>query len=236
MPILQGAIERKLSALLGALVTFDKLNLSPFKGAIEVLGVRVGDVATVARVHVEVAIGRALKGEFVVKSLTIERPTVNLVRRADGSLNLPKPKSKPPAAAPAPAEAEEESGKWTFDAEKVLLVDGQVNIIAGTYRASVERLLVELKRSGGAYNVTLLAHSIGRRDEPAELGELRGNGVITNAADLSALSRAAADLTLQLGDLLKMKLRTAEIGSLVFDAALDGHIDVARVKKLLPPS
>ena len=51
MPILQGALERKLSSLLGVQVNFDKLNLSLFKGAIEVLGMRVGDVATVARVN-----------------------------------------------------------------------------------------------------------------------------------------------------------------------------------------
>src|SRR5690242_10129872 len=102
MPILQGAIERKLSSLLGAQVTFDKLNLSLFKGAIEVLGVRVGDLATVARVNIEVAIGRAIKGEFVVKSLMIERPVVTLVRRADGSFNLPKPAPRPPPAAEAP--------------------------------------------------------------------------------------------------------------------------------------
>ena len=236
MPILQGAIERKLSALLGAQVTFDKLNLSLFKGAIEVLGVRVGDIATVARVNIEVAIGRALKGEFVVKSLTIERPVVNLVRRADGSLNLPKrpPRAPPAAEAPPDIVKDEESGRWTFDAEKVLLVDGQINFTAGAYRASVEKLLAEMNRSGSGYAVTILAHSVGRRDEPMDLGELRGNGTITGADDLTALPIAGADVTLQLGDLLKAKLRTAEIGSLIFDVAIDGHVDVARVKKLLP--
>ena len=37
------------------------------------------------------ALTAALKKEFVVKSLTIEKPVVTIVRGADGGLNLPKP-------------------------------------------------------------------------------------------------------------------------------------------------
>ena len=43
-------------------------------------------------------LGRALKGEFVVTSVTIEKPVVTLIRSADGSMNLPKRKSKASAA------------------------------------------------------------------------------------------------------------------------------------------
>ena len=50
---------------------------------------RATPVLTIARVKASVAVARALKGEIVVKSLTIERPVVNVVR-VGGKSNLPK--------------------------------------------------------------------------------------------------------------------------------------------------
>src|SRR5437763_16567803 len=92
MAILQPAIERKLSSLLGAPVTFDKLNVSLIGGSIEALGVRAGDFLTIAKIRAEIAIKKALKGVIVVKSLTIERPAVTIARRDDGTLNFPRRK------------------------------------------------------------------------------------------------------------------------------------------------
>ncbi len=239
MMLLQQPIQRKLSALLGAEVTFDKLNFSLLGGSIEAVGVKVGDLLTVDRVVAKVAVARAIKGEIVVTSLTIEKPVVTLIRSADGSFNLPKSKkSEPPKSVSdktIPSDDNEES-RWSFDAEKVLVVDGQIQLSAGGgYRASIEKLLVELKRKDTGYAVTLLADSVGRRDIPIDLGQLRGTATITNAPDLTALPpRAAAEANLELGDKIKLKLRTPEIRRRVVDVAFDGTVDFALLKSLLP--
>lgn len=242
MAIIQQAIQRKLSALLGAEVSFDKLNVSLLGGSVEAIGVRVADLLTVARVVAKVAIGRALKGEFVVTSVTIEKPVVTLIRSADGLMNLPKPKSKASAASVAPtptsasaAKDDEDDSRWTFDVEKVLVIDGEASFAAPTdYRATIHKLLLELKRTGEGYALTMLADSVGRRDVPIELGQLKGTATLGKVRDLTAIASASADAVLELGNDLKLKLRTDEIRSQRFDLTFDGKIDLPRLKALLP--
>src|SRR3954451_20573550 len=97
MAIVKPAIERKLSALLGAAVTIDKLNVSLVGGSIEAIGVTVRGVdcntpfATVALVRAEVSAKRILKGEIVVKSVAIERPVIRYVECDHGAAsNFPR--------------------------------------------------------------------------------------------------------------------------------------------------
>src|SRR5687767_9288267 len=92
MVLLQSAVERKLSNLLGAEVKFDQFKVSLLSGSVEVAGVKVGEFLTVARAIVHIAVKRALKGEIVVKSLTIEQPRVDLPKR-------PKRPERPPKSA-----------------------------------------------------------------------------------------------------------------------------------------
>src|SRR4051812_23789454 len=97
MSLLQNPIQNKLSALLGTQVTFEKLNVSLLGGVLDVHGVTVAGedadppVLTVGRVRAEIALTKALAGEIVIKSLTIEGPVVTIVRRRDGGTNLPRP-------------------------------------------------------------------------------------------------------------------------------------------------
>src|SRR4051794_29071766 len=102
MAIVQGVIERKLSSLLGAKVTFDKFSVSPLSGTIEASGMRVvGDdeqqppLLTIVLVRAQISIKQALKGEIIVKSITIEKPVLHLI---DGKLP-----HRPTAAGAAPA-------------------------------------------------------------------------------------------------------------------------------------
>ena len=83
MAILQPVIERKLSSLLGAPVSFEQLNISLLGGSIETIGVKAGDFLTVARVAAKAAVARALKGEIVVSSVTIEKPGGSVVSSRD---------------------------------------------------------------------------------------------------------------------------------------------------------
>src|SRR5688500_10224175 len=96
MGLLQEPVERKLSALVGAEVTFENLSVSILSASVDARGVTVaGDdpaapVLTIKRVRAELALAKALRKEFVVKSLTIEGPVLSVVRRADGRTNLPR--------------------------------------------------------------------------------------------------------------------------------------------------
>ena len=95
MAILQPVIERKLSSLLGADVSFEQLNISLLSSSIEAIGVKAGDFLTVARVVAKAAVARALKGEIVVSSVTIEKPIVNIAKlpkRAAKSKTTPESK------------------------------------------------------------------------------------------------------------------------------------------------
>ena len=151
MTILQGPIERKLSALLGAEVKFEQFKVSLLSGSVEVAGVRVGEFLTVARAVVQIAVKRALKGEIVVKSLTIERPQVDLPKR-------PRRPERPAKSPTAPAADEpSEKTRWTFDIEKVLVLDGDVRI---SDRLAISKLLLELKRSDAGYLLTVLADKV----------------------------------------------------------------------------
>lgn len=222
MAILQPVIERKLSALLGADVSFENLNLSLLAGSIEVIGLKAGDFVTVVRVVAKVSATKALKGEIVVKSVTIERPVIEVEK-------LPKRVAKR-GGGPAPAaiaDGDDDKTRWKMDVEKLLVVDGQINIKPGM---SVKKLLLELKRAGDGYGVTMLA------DSALGLGQLKGTGTISNVPDLAAIMNAAASATLELGDIGKLKVQTPRLASKSFDVSFDGHIDLPRILKLLVPS
>ena len=249
MALLQQPIQRKLSALLGADVTFEKLNLSILSGTIEAVGVTVAGedratpVLTIARVKAEVAVARALKGEIVVRSLTIQRPAINVVRRRDGTTNLPK-RIKPQADEPAPPSTQSDEGpadeaektSWKLDVEKVLVVDGTVDIHLDAFHLAAGRLLAEMKRSGDGYTATLLAENVGRRDVAVDIGTVSGTATIANAADLTALPDAAISAELQIGDVTRMRLHSFRLrapsdGEISFE----GTLPLAKLLALLPP-
>src|SRR5689334_18919656 len=117
----QGVIERKLSALLGAKVTFQKFSVS-LTGTIEAAGMRVGDdganpLLTIVLIRATVSLKRALKGEIVVKSITIEKPVISAALD-----KLPRP--APTVAASASEEADDKTS-WKLDVEKLFIIDGQ---------------------------------------------------------------------------------------------------------------
>ena len=105
MGLLDNSIRKHLSSILGAEVTFEKLSIS-LLGSIDAHGVAVAGVEgsdagsnashgaepflTIRRLHADIAIARAFKGEIVFKSLSIERPVISLLRRSDGTSNLPR--------------------------------------------------------------------------------------------------------------------------------------------------
>ena len=147
MKLAQPLIERKLSALLGAEVKFDQFKVSLISATIEVTGVRIGDGISAARGVASVSLGRALKGEIVVKSITIERPELNVAA-------LPKRPPRAPSEKKKEESSEDDKTRWTFDIEKLLIVDGKVVISPSL---TLDKLLVDLKRDDAGYKATVLA-------------------------------------------------------------------------------
>jgi hypothetical protein len=193
MGLLRQPVERKLSALLGARVTVERLNVSLLRGSLEAGGVTVGGgdgkppLLTVRRLKAELSIGRALQRQIVLKSIVIEGPVLTLERAADGSLNLPRRGAGAvvPEAAPEPSErpgprpaADDDAGAddvtasaWEFALEKVKLFDGAVHVRFAPmgsgqrpYHLSAERVAAEVEQRAGQVAFFLLAQSLGRRD------------------------------------------------------------------------
>lgn len=126
MKFLQQPIEKKLSNLLGAKVTFDRLKISPLAGRLEAEGMTVAGeqpnrpLATIRRIDARIAVAKALSGQIVVKSLVVEGPEVLLVRGENGSLRIPKISGK------KPGDKENESSGWEFAAHSIHVKDGRV--------------------------------------------------------------------------------------------------------------
>lgn len=245
MALLQQPIQRKLSALLGAEVTFDKLNLSLLGGTIEAAGMTVTTadktlppILTIGRIKAHVSVGRAFRGEIVVKSLAIERPVVHFVRR-NGRTNLPvrdgAPEADDAAEATTPDEPPDEphdekpdKTSWKFDVEKVLIVDGEATVQLDGRDFDAKPVLAELKRVGDdAYEVTLLSDAV------SHVGQVRGNGRITGAGDLAAIADARMTAELHLGEFGSVKFSTPKMRSDEGEISVAGAITIGRLMALI---
>jgi uncharacterized protein involved in outer membrane biogenesis len=126
MSFIRQLIERKISSVTGAAVTFGDFKFSPMSGTIEVLGLKVATerfaapFVSAVRIEAKVAVTKALKGEIVVKTMTIEKPLLNYTIRSDGTSNFDRKRSNSTESA-VPREGSA-GGSWEFDAEKILVV------------------------------------------------------------------------------------------------------------------
>jgi hypothetical protein len=247
MGLLQQPVERRLSAMLGAEVTFEKLHFSLLGGSVEAQGVTVAGhdpatpLLTIRRVRAEIALGAALKKEFVVRSLMIEKPIVTIVRGADGRLNLPQrftPADRPADASATPSANDASTGgegTWKLEAQKVLVVDGEVHDRDATgYHASIEQLLAEVKEANGGLELTLIADSAGRRDQPADLGQIRATGRAEDVPNLSQWRNARIHGNLEVADLLRGRADLPSVSPLSAKLEFNGSLNLQDAARLLP--
>jgi hypothetical protein len=235
MAIVQGVIERKLSSLLGAKVTFEKFSVSPLSGTIEAAGVRVGGdegaqgadpLLTIVLVRAQVSIKQAFKGEIVVKSITVEKPVLSFA---------------PEKLPPRPQAGEESSAKddktsWKFDIQKLFLIDGQITARVSGFELSSGRVLLDLNRVGQDYSLTFLAEDVRRTDRAVMIGTVGATGRIMNVADLTKFADASASVEVTLGDLGRLAYTTPRIRSMQGEVELHGKITLAQITALfLPP-
>jgi hypothetical protein len=235
MQFVKQPVERKLSESLGVPVTIEKLNLSPLSGSLEVTNVVVGTLATVRRVKASVSVGALLRKELVVKSVVIEGPTITITRQADGSINFPKRPAKPPTTKTTDESAEGGApSKWSLAAEKVQLLDGAIHFRDGAYHLSVERAVAELAQKPDGVHITALAASLGRRDQPLELGEGRAHGVLGGVQSIAEIAGASLDASFEAGDAVRGSVQSPSLKDQKFDVDIAAKLMLGMLLKLVP--
>ncbi len=160
MKLLQQPLEEKLSNLLGSKVTFGWLKISPLSGRLEAANMIVaGDMPdqpllTIRRIEAQISVAKALAGQIVVKSLLIEGPELFLIRREDGSLNVPKRPVK--FASDMPEESTDKSTPRQFEAQSVRVQDGRVRFQRDSQIAVVEAINCEFKCPDGQIDLAAI--------------------------------------------------------------------------------
>jgi len=187
MSLLHQPLERKLTALIGAEVSFEKVKMSLLGGWIEAWGVSIaGNLSTTPlftarRIRAEISVRHALAKQFVVKSLVLEQPIFNIVLHATGGNNFPeRPAETPPTADDEESSDGASSSNWSFAAQRVTITDGQIHLhdatARGMYHASIEPITAEFRQQGEQAQLSLEGASIVRRDEVLEWGRIKLNG------------------------------------------------------------
>jgi hypothetical protein len=255
MGLLQQSVQNRLSALLGARVTFDKLSFSLLGGSIDAHGITVIvddpaiPVLTIRRVRAEISLRAAFKREFVIKSLTVERPVITLQRDAEGRINLPdRFQSQGPRAADASATVRQTSdivsdasvtdvaeGTWKFEARKVLVVEGEVHVRDHLgYHAVLTEILGEVKEADGGLEYTLIVDSVTRRDRPAGPVQIRMQGRASNVPDLSQWQDADVHGTIEVGASLRLRVHAPSLQPVEVHAEISGSADLSDVAPFVP--
>ena len=117
----------------------------------------------------------------------------------------------------------------------MLVVDGEVHYRdASGYHASVEQLLAELKEADGGLDLTLIADSAGRRDQPADLGQIRANGRADNIANLSQWRKASVQGNLEIVNRLRLRAHAPAVDPLDVKLEFNGSLSLAEAAKFLP--
>ena len=234
--IFRQMIERKLSSLFGAGVTLDDLDVSLLRRSATARGVRIaGDdsaepLLAMRSIQFELSVGRMMHKQIDVKSLTLDHPVVHIVRREDGSWNLPDLRKSEPAA--------EDSG-WRFDLRKVLLVEGRIDLRCelaadAAYGVELGGILGDLTREGDAVHFTLIAGTV-RCGDRVIPGEARLSGTLRGVGELGDIAAAGVQAHLEIGGGLRVTVATDNLSARQFDLAVDLAAESGELLDLLPP-
>jgi uncharacterized protein involved in outer membrane biogenesis len=226
----------------GGAVMFGDFKFSPMSGTIELMNAKIAaerfvpPFLSIDRVEVKVAVARALKGEIVIRSLLIERPTMIINIHADGKTNLPsKSQAKEEAIVPKSGAA---GGMWEINAEKIELTHGRLEFRDATrnnFKLTVEGINTTVTPQGQDLVVTLTADSVGRRDRPAELGVLKVLGKLVGGGFREPLS-SALSLRASLADAIVFHVTSTLVANRCFDVDVEGPMSLVALMGLLPLS
>ncbi len=238
MEFIRKFVEQKIASATGAAVRMGAFSFSPLSGTVEMRDLEVAaPLLSIRRIEAKLAVARALRQEIVIKSLVIDGPDVRVVRRSDGTFNFPQRTGSAPA--PKTQTADSSSGKWEFEAQKVLLVGGRVEFTdetLGGYRVSIEKLDGSLEATPAGFEFVAEAGSLGRRDQAVELGEAQLVGRLPGVTDLANIARGAVELSLKAGELLRIQVQTPSIASRTVSGELSAAATLQWMKSVLPSS
>jgi uncharacterized protein involved in outer membrane biogenesis len=229
LPFLEELLEKKLSELLGADVSFDRVKLSPLSGKLEVINLSAkarGEsepFLSVPRIEAKIAMARALKQEISIQSLRIERPMVRLP--------LPITPKRRESTQPT-TDRPEISKAWQFEADDVLVVDALVHFDGAGYRAIAENTTISLKRDESGIAITLMAQTLGRVEPNVVLGAAKLNGHIATR-DFTKLATSPVTLAGEIADKIRVQAKTDSIASRMVDARIEGTLDSAHLSRLV---
>jgi hypothetical protein len=207
---------------------------------------------------------------------------VSIVRRADGSWNLPKrapvaenggaekavdkgisPFSEPraeinpadinqgdpfmsAAKAGVSGAGEKVSTKessdetsWRLEARRICISDGEIHFRDETggvnYHASLEQIRGEVRQESGELVFEIVAPSVGRRDQPMNLGPVRLLGKFAGVSDIAKIFVAGLDASVELSSLMQAKITSPSVSGGQFHGKFDGQIDLAMARGMVPP-
>lgn len=235
MKFIKQTIEKKLSSLLGAEVTFGDFKVSPLLGKVEATNLRIaGDepgrpLLTVRRMDAKVAVAKILSGELEIKSLVVEQPEVFFKRRDDGSFNLPR---RAPTIGPKSGEKGET--QWHLEAQSIRVVGGRFDFEHGSYRSTAEEISGEMKCHAGVIQGSLRIGTLGRRDVPVEFGSAEVTGEIHDESALTGLVDAPFKAEWRFASGLCLSVECPALSSRSATVELHGPLDVKRWQAVLP--
>ncbi len=240
MSFIRQLIEKKISTATGATVMFGDFKFSPMSGKIEAMQVKVAaerfvpPFLSIERLEMQVAVARALRGEIAVKSLIIDRPVLIVAIHADGGNNLARKPAHPPEAIVRKEGAA--GGNWEFNCEKIALNHGRFDFRDATrdnYKLSVEGINATVTPEGTNLAVTVTADSIGRRDQPVELGVLKLLGKLAGGGFRDPLASSLAARA-SIADSIVLQITSPMITNRTFDIELAGSILLKTLIGFLP--
>jgi hypothetical protein len=176
MSVLQHPIERKLSRVFGTPVTFSDLKISPLSGRLDAFDMVVTGASgelpllRIGKISAQVAVARALAGQIVLKSLTVESPRISIFRRRDGTFNLPPWGRYFSTAASAAAPQSSSDTSFSLEARSMRIQGGQISFADGSYRASAGPINTEITIDDRRARVVVTTAHLAREDVPLEFG------------------------------------------------------------------
>lgn len=240
MSFIRQLIEKKISTAMGAAVTFGDFKFSPMSGTVELENVKlaaerfVPPFLSIGRIEASIAVARALRGEMVLKSLTIDRPVLLLNIHADGKSNLPaKPRGKVEAIVPREGSA---GGLWEFNLEKVSINHGRFeyrDMLRNNYRLSVEGINATITPEAQDLAITLTADSVGRRDREIEIGTVKALGKLIGGGFRDPLASALTSRC-SIADSLVIEITSTLLANKCFDIEIAGTMQLITLMALLP--
>jgi uncharacterized protein involved in outer membrane biogenesis len=244
-------IEKKLSRLLGAQVTFGNVSISLLRGSVEADDMVVAGggrpLLKIKHIKAEVSIAKAMSGQIAIKSLLIDRPVATIVLKADGTTNLSGKHTEnandatatTDSAQPTSSSAPETSSTFQFSMRELHLTGGEVHFHDETggsnYHVYAEQISGQIQEQGRQTRVSFKVDSFGRRDSVVVLPPVQLNGSFASPGELSQLLGAAMQIELTGGNRLRATIASPGVGSRkgTIDAA--GTTNLKEMMDLIPP-